>query len=201
MADVSTHPDIPMISPTAVRWTRDDCDVFERAGVLKYRYELVDGVINRLGQNIGHANMIRLLIDWLYFAFGSKFFLTQASIDVRPEDNPTSKPEPDGIVLSRPAEELTANPTPADIRLLIEAADTTTAYDLTTKASLYARAGIVEYWVVSLPDRQLYVHRQPHTGAYQDVTAYAETASVAPLAAPDQFVQVAKLLPTPQLGD
>ena len=194
MAELLTT-DTPVLSPTAVRWTRDDCDVFERAGVLVYRYELVEGVINRLGQNYMHANMVRLLIAWLFSAFGEEFIFTQTSIDVWPEDNPTNKPEPDGIVLARPAAELTANPRPADIRLLVEAADTTVAYDLAVKAALYARAGIVEYWVVALTERTLVVHREPVNGVYQNVTAYSETSGVPPLAAPDRAVLVSHLLP------
>ena len=178
MADV-LRPDTTVLSPTAVRWTREDCDNFERAGILTYRYELVEGVINRLGQNYTHANMVRLLIAWLFSAFGEDFVFSQTSIDVLLEDNPTCNPEPDGIVLSRPAVELRANPVPADIRLLVEAADTTIAYDLSVKAGLYARAGIVEYWVVALFERKLYVHRQPSDGAYQAISVYGENDQVA----------------------
>jgi Uma2 family endonuclease len=200
MADV-LRPDSTILSPTAVRWTREDCDYFERTGVLSYRYELVEGVINRLGQNYTHANLVRLMISWLFSTFGDAFVFTQTSIDVRPEDNPTSKPEPDGIVLSRPASELTANPVPSDIRLLVEAADTTLAYDLTVKAALYARAGIEEYWVVALFERKLIVHRQPRDGAYQSITEYGETDRVAALAAPDNPVSVSRLLPPAQVAE
>jgi Uma2 family endonuclease len=196
MADLMTRPEqIEHISPTAVRWTRKDCDALERAGVLNYRYELVDGIINRMSQSLGHANLIRLLIGWLVGAFGIDFFFTQTTIDVRPEDNPTSAPEPDGIVLNRPAGNLSSVATPADIHLLIEASDTTLAYDLGTKARLYARAGIVEYWVISLAERKLYTHRQPADGLYTQVTAYAETEQAAPLAAPDKPVTISSLLP------
>jgi Uma2 family endonuclease len=195
MADLSTRPESCVISPTAVRWTREDCESFERAGVLTYRYELVEGVINRLGQNIAHANVVRLLIAWLFSAFTDTFVLVQTSIDVWPEDNPTSKPEPDAILLSVPAASLKHNPKPAEIRLLIEVADTTAAYDLSTKAGLYARAGVAEYWVVALPERKLYVHRQPQDGVYRDATAYAETDSVSSLAAPDKVVKVSQFLP------
>jgi len=188
-------PDTMVLSPTAVRWTREDCSTFDRTGILPYRYELVEGVINKLGQNYTHANMVRLLIAWLFSTFGEEFIFTQTSIDVRPEDNSTNKPEPDGIVLALPASELTANPRPYEIRLLIEASDTTVAYDLTTKAALYARAEIVEYWVVALTERKLCVHRQPRNGVYQDVTTYSESDQVAPLAAPDRAVLVARLLP------
>lgn len=198
MADLITRPElVAQMSPTAVRWTREDCAALDRAGVLNYRYELVEGVINRMGQNLGHANIVRLLIGWLVVAFGIDFFFTQTSIDVRTEDNPTNAPEPDGIVLHRPAGDLTGIPRPSDIRLIIEASDTTLAYDLSVKAALYARAGIAEYWVISLLERRLYVHRHPTRGAYQDIIAYQENELATPLDAPEKAVEVSALLPPP----
>jgi Uma2 family endonuclease len=186
---------VVQISPTAVRWTRQDCCAIERAGILTYRYELVEGIINRMSQSLGHANMIRLLIGWLVAAFGIDFFFTQTTIDVRLEDNPASAPELDGIVLNHPAGDLTGIPAPADIRLLIEATDTTLAYDLGTKARLYARAGIIEYWVVSLVERKLYIHRWPTEGVYQEITSYQESEQATPLGAPGAAVAVSRLLP------
>lgn len=196
MADLVERPVADgQISPTAVRWTRQDCANLERAGFLTYRYELVEGVINRMGQNLAHANTIRLLIRWLVAAIGIDFFFTQATIDVRPEDNPTNAPEPDGVVLNRPAGDLTTIPVPADIRLLIEAADSTLNYDLTIKAGLYARARIPEYWVVSIQDRKMYVHRLPMDGVYTEVTAYGGNEQVAALGAPPMTLNVSELFP------
>ena len=182
-------------SPLEIRWTRQDCERLEESGFLTYRYELVEGAINKLGQNSGHANMVRLLVRWLVETFGWTHFFSQSSIDVRPEDNPTNRPEPDGILLARPADAFTSNPTPEDIRLLIEASVSTLRYDLTTKARLYALAGIVEYWVVSLTDRTLAVHRDPWEGLYRDVRTYRENERVAALAGPDKPVIVSQLLP------
>jgi len=198
MADlVERQEPAAQISPTAVRWTRQDCVALEHAGVLAYRYELVEGVINRMGQNLAHANAIRLLIGWLVATIGIDFFFTQTTIDVSPEDNPTSAPEPDVVVLNSPASELTDIPVPADIRLLIEASDSTLSYDLTTKSALYARAGIAEYWVVSLPERKLYVHRLPKDGIYSEVRAHKEKEQVFALGSPGMVLRVSTLFPGP----
>jgi len=53
--------------------------------------------------------------------------------------------------------------------------------DLFTKRDLYARAGVPEYWVVNIPNRELIVHRGLRDGRYQQITALSEndTASVA----------------------
>ena len=59
--------------PEAVRWTRDDCDAFEKGGFLNYRYELIEGVIYKMSQNIRHARFIIKVITWLVGLFGDDF--------------------------------------------------------------------------------------------------------------------------------
>ena len=46
------------------------------------------------------------MLNWLLSVFGNGFVVPEPSIDVRPEDNPTSEPEPDIVVLNRPLREL-----------------------------------------------------------------------------------------------
>lgn len=53
------------------------------------------------------------------------------------------------------------SPTAAETLLVVEVADTTLAYDLGKKADVYAEARVPEYWVVSIPDRAIVVHRGP----------------------------------------
>jgi Uma2 family endonuclease len=107
-----------------------------------------------------------------------------------------SEPEPDIAVVRGAARDFTrSHPTTAE--LVVEVADSTLAFDRGTKASLYARAGIRDYWILNLPERILEVHREPDPGAeqYQSVTRYAEADAIAPLAAPDARIAVADLLP------
>jgi Uma2 family endonuclease len=95
------------------------------------------------------------------------------------------------VVLARPSREfLDANPRPADLRLVVEISGSTLGFDLTTKAELYARAGIVEYWVVDVAARRLIVHRDPRQGLYRSVTAYSEEETVTPLASPQEDFRV-----------
>ena len=99
-----------------------------------------------------------------------------------PEDNPTSEPEPDISVTTNSRRETRgANPTPSDLRLVVEISDRSYHFDMGIKASLYARAGICEYWVVDVRDTYapvLIVHRRPGDGGYQDVARYTHTESV-----------------------
>ena len=84
-------------------------------------------------------------------------------------------------------------PGPDDIAWLIEVSDSTLHFDLTAKASLYARAGIVDYWVLDLVNRRVVVHRGPRAGAYTSVVAYAEAEEVTPLMASAVAVRFAEL--------
>ena len=169
------------------RWTREQCAPLEASGLFeRERLELVDGeLISKMGKNRPHVNTLALMLEWLQDVFGRRFVNSEAPVDVSPEDNPTNEPEPDLIVLNREYTSFrSGNPQPQDLSLVVEIADSTLTFDLTTKASLYARAGIVEYWVVDVERRRLIAHRGPAAGKYGAVTVYSEHEPIAPLAAP-----------------
>jgi len=120
---------------------------------------------------------------------------SQAPIGVGEIDE-HNDPEPDVTVLK---ELLTAylyrEPDPrTDVLLAIEIADSTLRGDTTTKASMYSSSGVQEYWVVSIPDRQVIVHRSPTTGGYKAKQTFAEGDTVSPLAAPTVEIKVSDLL-------
>ncbi len=177
----------PPAEPPRKRWTRQECVALETSGIWAQQHlELIEGeLISKMGKKRPHTNTLAEIQAFLMRAFGPHFVNSAAPIDVAPEDNPTNEPEPDLIVLSRPSREFKDNPQPADLRLVVEISDSTLGFDLTTKASLYARAKIVEYWVVDIPGRRVIVHRDPRDRQYQSVVAYAEQESVKPLASPD----------------
>ena len=97
---------------------------------------------------------------------------------------------------------LDRHPGPADLLLVAEVSDTTLRFDLTTKAALYARAGIADYWIVNLIDRQLEVFRQPAgdpaeptSGRYGEQFVLSSEQTIAPLAATSGTIRVSQLLP------
>ena len=194
MPSTLTAPAAEFEAPRRKTWTREECDLLADRVDLR-RYELIDGeLIEKMGKKHPHMLAVMVLVEWLRSVFPSRMVGQEISIEVRPEDNPASEPEPDAVVLSQHLGELTPRPKPADIRLLVEVADATLFFDLNQKAALYARAGIVEYWVLDLNGRRLIVHRRPEAGAYREVMAYAEQESVAPLAAPGAGLVVVNLL-------
>jgi Uma2 family endonuclease len=73
-----------------------------------------------------------------------------------------SQPEPDfAIVRGSPRTYLTRHPTPADVGLLIEVADSSLLRDQRDKTRIYARGGIPCYWIVNLVDQRIEVHTHP----------------------------------------
>ncbi|HEY3459113.1 MAG TPA: Uma2 family endonuclease [Bryobacteraceae bacterium] len=180
--------------PPRKRWTRAECEVLETTGLLDdQKLELIDGeLINKMGKKRPHVNSLTFVFEWLFRTFGGEFINTEAPIDVAPEDNPTNEPQPDIIVLNRPSWEFKKeNPQPTDLRLVIEVSDASVGFDLTKKARLYARAGILEYWVVDIAAQRLVVHREPSGGHYGSVVAYADQETVAPMALPTAEFRVA----------
>jgi Uma2 family endonuclease len=165
--------------------TRAEGALLESSGLWdQQRLELVHGeLISKLGKKRPHVNALVAVQAWLVRTFGEQFVNPEAPIDVAPEDNPTNEPEPDLVVLAKPSREFRdANPRPADLRLVVEISDSTLGFDLTTKAELYARAGIVEYWVIDIAGRRLIVHREPREGVYGSVTACSQEECVTTLA-------------------
>jgi Uma2 family endonuclease len=186
------------LDPPRKRWTRSEFDALSSSGVLDdQRLELVEGeLINKMGKKRPHVNSVVLLERWLEGVFGELFVNTAAPIDVAPEDNPTSEPEPDLIVLKRDLSHFRQeNPRPEDLHLVIEVADATLGFDLTTKAALYARAGIADYWVLDVAARRMIVHRDPRGEQYVSIAAYACEERVAPLAAPASELRIGDAFP------
>ena len=182
-------------NPPRKRWTRTEYERVEAAGIFdQQRVELIEGeLFDKLAKTRREIVASSMVIGWLIPAFGTYRSSYAAPIDVAPEDNTRNAPQPDMIALTREYSELrywTDTPQPRDLELVIEIADTSLVFDLTVKASLYARAAIVEYWVLDVPGRRLIVHRDPQNGQYGSVTAYNEQEGVAPLGAAGSTLQV-----------
>ena len=201
MTSVMTDKGLPI--PGHHLWTRQKYERATELGLLgpDDRVELIEGeIVQKMPQNSLHSTAISLTQEALRLTFPVGFVVRpQLPLSV----GSLSQPEPDLAVVSGSARDYTAaQPTAENAVLVVEVSDSTLLPDQTTKAALYARAGIREYWIVNLPERVLEVHRRPSPVddallgySYQDITRLAETGVIAPLAAPDFAVAVADLLP------
>lgn len=109
-------------------------------------------------------------------------------------------PEPDLAVIKGSVRDY-AEKTLTAAEIIVEISDTTYAYDQREKASLYAKAGVQDYWIVRLKTRQLEVYRQPQPDetkpsgfGYGEKTVHQSGEFIQPLAASNP-VAVSALLP------
>jgi hypothetical protein len=111
-----------------------------------------------------------------------------------------SQPEPDLAVAQGPEDRYDhRHPTPADLLLVVEVADSSLLNDRRGKAQSYASAGISPYWILNVVDRQLEIYTDPDTqaGQYRKQQILTENDSVVvswPGLAPVTF-QVKDFLP------
>lgn len=188
--------------PHRRRWTREEFERAGRSGVFgpEERLELIDGeiVAKMTPQGSEHAVAIQAVEEALRGAFGAGCSVRVQLPIVLTE---ASEPEPDlAVVEGNFRDYRQAHPTTA--LLVVEVSDSTLRYDRTVKASLYARAGIPEYWILNLIDRVLEVHRdpgpmaeQPLEHAYQTIHCRREGETVRAARFPDVEMTVASLLP------
>ena len=171
------------------------------AGVLApgERAELIDGeVLAMTPQGSLHATAVLLVEEALRAAFAAGYVIR---VQMPLALDSSSEPEPDvAVVRGSPRDYRDAHPTSA--LLVVEVADTTLGYDRDQKGSLYARAGVAEYWIVKALDRQVEVCRDPapeaqarYGWAYRDVRSYASGDQISPLALPRVAVPVANIVP------
>jgi Uma2 family endonuclease len=163
------------------------------------RVELIEGqVIDMAAMKSPHAVAVDLVDEALQVVFGAGYYIRQQKPFVISD---ISEPEPDvAVVRGTIRDYVKAHPTAAT--LIVEVADTSVSDDRTVKGSLYAKAGIADYWIVNLVNRQLEIYRQPieddeaaYGWRYSQVTTYQLGQVVAPLAVPDRWIAVEDLLP------
>jgi Uma2 family endonuclease len=94
--------------------------------------------------------------------------------------------DPDFMLLQRrPDGYKTKLPDAPDVKLIIEAAESSLPRDQKVKMPIYANAGIPEYWIADLEHETLIVHREPQPGGYRQIKTLSGDDVVSPLAAPD----------------
>src|SRR5580658_9219799 len=174
-------PEIAEAAPARKRFTQEEVEALAATGVFAgQRYELIDGdLIDKMGQNPPHVTAIQLLLKWLASLFEVDMIRVQHPVEAAPGDRERSLPEPDIAVLrERSIEHHNRHPRGDEMRLVIEVSDTTAAFDRSRKATLYARAGVPEYWVLDLNARMLVVHREPDGTQYRQAFLHAPEEAV-----------------------
>ncbi len=177
-------------------WTVKEYYQMIEAGLLhpEEQVELLEGqIINMTPQGPFHAATTDYTTEYLRHTLAGKALLRcEKPIAL----NQYSEPEPDiAVVHLHPYRYANGHPQASEVYLLIEVADTTLEYDRNTKAKIYAKAGIEDYWVLNTKKRQLHIFREPMIDGYSQEDILVETASISPLAFPEITVEISRLLP------
>ena len=185
------------ISLPRKRFTRDEVDQLLELGIFSgQRYELIDGaLIDTMGQSPRHAYSICRFQEWLFGMFGAGAVRIQAPVEAAGQDAESSLPEPDLAVLAGENREYhLRHPRGNELLLSVEVSDSFAAFDLGRKATLYAHAGVPEYWVLDLVQRRLVSYRRPDGAEYQHIRIHSEDEMVS-TEGRAEAVRVGDLLP------
>jgi len=185
---------------TIKQWRRAEYERLVDLGVFAGEaLELIDGqLIVAEPRGAYHASAISAA-EYVFRGVLPPGWIVRTQMPVSLDD--LSEPEPDLVVVEgRPGDYRRAHPQhPA---ILIEIAESSLEFDRVSKGSLYARAGIVDYWIVNLVDHVLEIHRgpepdpsAPHGWRHRAVTRLTPPAIATPLLLPSCAIAVRDLLP------
>lgn len=157
------------------------------------RVEFIRGEIVRMAP-IGspHASMVGRLTALFVRAVGDDAIIwVQNPIRLAAQN---SEPEPD-ISLLRPKRDYyaSAHPTPTDVLLVVEVADSSLSYDRNVKIPLYAEAGIPEVWIMALEEVRIERYSGLEGGEYRDMSYFYPGDSIAPALLPNARLDVGRL--------
>ena len=193
---VATVRDVAVSPPRSRKFTVDEYYRMAEVGILKCdeRVELIEGeilVMPPIGPE--HAWNVDQFNEILIRRAAGRYYVRSQN-PVRLSDD--TEPEPDVSLLRRRPEGYgAAHPTPADVLLVIEVADSSLEYDRNTKAHIYGRSGVPETWVRNLPEDCIERFTEPGPSGYARHTVHRRGETLTPVALPDFELDVGDLLP------
>lgn len=189
---------IAVFKPAPMAISIERYEKMAAAGVLTRddRVELIDGEILEMAP-IGtrHGSVAGRLMKRLILAAGDAAIVRT----VNPVNlEAFSQPQPDLVLLRPRADDyVDSRPGPRDVLLLIEVSETTLDFDQGRKGSLYAAAGIREYWVIDVNDRRVVAYSDPQSGSFCSIVEHGLEDELAPRALPGVGIIVKELFVDP----
>jgi Uma2 family endonuclease len=188
--DVKTH-----------RWRRVEYERLIETGFFRPGdpVELVGGqLIVAEPQGSRHFAAVQAMEEALRTAFGRGWQIRGQGPLALDEE---SEPEPDVAVVPGSFRDYVAGH-PSRPVLVVEISESSLALDRDHKGSLYARAGLADYWIVNLAEQTLEVYRDPGADPaapfgwrYRSVEVLRGEAFVSPLARSTARIRVRDVLP------
>jgi Uma2 family endonuclease len=152
--------------------TRAEYQAMGESGLFQdERVELIEGVIVRMApRGEPHDDTIERLNELLLPPLVGR---ARVRIQLAFAASEHSEPEPDVAIV--PRDEPRGVDHPGRATLLIEVAASSLRFDRGTKASVYARAGVPEYWVVDVAKRTVEVFSAPLGDRYSKAVLHRGT--------------------------
>jgi Uma2 family endonuclease len=182
------------MAATRRRFTRAEYHRMAEVGILGEddRVELIRGEIIQMSRpGRRHAAFVDNLNQLLVVRLAGRAIVRVQNPIALTYD---TEPQPDLAVLRRrPVPYKEREPYAEDVLLLVEVADSSLAYDRSTKLQLYAAAGIPEYWVIDCAAETVEVYRTPGREGYRDASRVAGAATLTLHAFPDVELTTAEI--------
>lgn len=162
------------------------------AGILTEddRVELIRGdLIEMTPIGLRHSETVDLAADVLKSRLSDRARVKVQNPIHLAED---TEPQPD-LTVCQAREYLENHPTPADIFLVVEVADSSIERDR-AKLLVYARAGVRELWLVDLTTDTIEVYREPAPDGYRLVRRVLRGDMLTVEAFPDVHIPVTEIL-------
>jgi Uma2 family endonuclease len=180
------------------RFSLDEYEAMIEHGILTHddRVELLAGeIVEKMTIGSRHAACVKKLNRVFSTALGGRVIVSvQDPIRLPPD----SEPEPDlSIVKPRDDFYAQAHPSPQDVLLIVEVADSSLPVDRSVKLPLYAASGIAEYWIVDLINNAIELYTEPRDGRYTGSRIMRGDETITPTAFPDVVVRIGDILPQP----
>ncbi|MFZ4728727.1 MAG: Uma2 family endonuclease [Pseudanabaena sp.] len=180
-------------------WSIADYHHMIEAGVLDEddRVELLEGKIVCISpQRPFHAASVQRSANYIYEMLRNRAYIRAQLPVILGND---SEPEPDIAVVRFDADEYSfRHPEASDIYLLIEVADRTISKDRKQKARIYGKNQVLEYWILDLQRRQVYIFRQPEDEGYREELILSSDDSLDMQAFPEVAIALDALFPIKQ---
>ncbi|MEM1095930.1 MAG: Uma2 family endonuclease [Bacteroidota bacterium] len=166
---------IPPLTTEAVlhRLSTEDYHKMAEAGLFtpeSPRVELLNGQLITMSP-VGNRHMA--CVNRLNRSLGRRLD-AQADLQVSIQNpirlNDYSEPEPDVVLMAL----VDYVPAPHEVHLVVEVSDSTLRYDQQIKRRHYAAAGIVEYWLVDLEGRAVWVYTDPAGDDYRQHQTFGD---------------------------
>ncbi|MBE9116777.1 Uma2 family endonuclease [Lusitaniella coriacea LEGE 07157] len=178
-------------------WTVQDYHRMSDFGILdpNERTELIAGQITLMAaKGTAHVTTLRLLATVLDALLGDLPVFVSTQDPIQLDD--FSEPEPDlAVIQGTVLDYAEHHPHPSNVALVVEVADSTLKQDCETKDKLYAQAGIADYWVLDIKNRQLHIFREPTPTGYTRHLILTEPNQAVPLAFPNLALSLTSILP------